>query len=599
MRVADFIMHYLYDKAGIRNVYMLTGGGAMTLNDSVALHGKFNVICNHHEQACAMSAVGESKLTGMPTLVIPTTGCGGTNTITGLLDAWQDNLPVIFISGQAKTSETTHGFPVPLRQFGVQEADIITIVQSLTKYAVMLRKSEEILYHLEKALHLATSGRPGPVWLDIPLDIQNSKLPSDLAPAFAPKDITPTKEKATEEELERFIQLIENAERPIIIAGNGIRLGKAKEELDLFLKKNPIPTTASYLSVDLVPTDNELHIGRLGVKGDRAGNFAVQNADLIVVWGCRLSVALTGYDFASFGREAKVIVVDIDPNEHKKGTVRIDYLINADIKHFLQQLSSQMIRLRDIRQWKEKCLHWKKIWPVCSPTYHSERNGVNMYHFIEELANHLKPNSVIVSDAGSAYYVTSQAIRISEQQRYLTSGAQAEMGFTIPAAIGASMGKDRQEVVAITGDGSFQSNIQELQTIRHNKLPIKIFVWNNDGYLSIQATQTKFFEKRYIGTDSASGVSFPNTEKIAQAYGLLFVKITGVSDLAQGIEIAMQHNGPVLCEVICPKHQEVIPTLSSKKNEDGKMVSKPIEDMYPFLERQEFLREMIVRPMPE
>lgn len=591
-------MHYMYDKVGIRNVYMLTGGGAMTLNDAVALHGKFRVICNHHEQACAMAAVGESKYTNTPSLVIPTTGCGGTNTITGLLDAWQDNLPVIFVSGQAKTSETSATSAARPRQFGVQEADIISMVKSITKYSIMITDATEVNYHLEKAVHLATSGRPGPVWLDIPLDIQGKEFDAAAQKQFSLSELADEpKISATADELNVFKKYLAEARRPIIIAGNGIRLGNAVAEFHEFLKVTAIPIVASYLSVDLIASDNDLHIGRLGVKGDRAGNFAVQNSDLIIVWGCRLSVALTGYDYASFGRAAKIVVIDIDPREHAKNTVRIDRLIAADIKSFLTDLNRGNVELNDLTNWKQSCLRWKQKWPICSPEYLQETDGVNMYHFMDRLKEFSAENAAIVSDAGSAYYVCSQATKIRGAQRYITSGAQAEMGFTLPAAIGVSIANPDAQIIGITGDGSFQSNIQELQTIVQNRLPIKLFIWNNHGYLSIQATQRKFFNERYIGTDAASGVSFPEIKKIAAAYGIQYRLITGVNDLDAGIRETLDCEGPVICEVLCPKYQEVIPTLSSQKLPDGRMVSKPIEDMYPFMDRDEFLSEMIVQPI--
>jgi acetolactate synthase-1/2/3 large subunit len=597
IRVSDIIIDFIY-KLGVDNVFTVTGGGAMFLNDAIALHPKMNAICNHHEQACAMAAVGYAKLRNNFASAIFTTGCGATNAITGLLDAWQDNVLCFFVSGQVKRKETTHNSPVPLRQFGVQEADIIPVVKSLTKYAVMVNDAQDILFELEKAAFLAKSGRPGPVWIDVPLDIQGTYVDPETLKRFIPKDSETIKPKPPKESIDMFLQRLNAAKRPMIIAGNGIRLGGALEIFSKFVKHTRIPVGVSYLAADILSNEDPQYVGRLGIKGDRAGNFSLMNSDLIISIGCHLSVALTGFEYELFGREAKLIVIDIDPNEHLKNTVKIDQFIYSDVLEFFNSLP--LIELSaEWLDWGVKCREWKDKWPVCLPEYTDDREGINKYLFINKLSDQLASDSVVVSDAGSSYYVTSQSLKIRHQQRYITSGAQADMGFTLPASIGVCIAKNNKEVIGITGDGSFQMNIQELQTIVHHQLPIKLIIWNNNGYLSIRATQKKFFSGREIGTDKASGVSFPSTEKIANAYGINFIQVSKIKSLESALANMMSMKGPFILEVMCPHNQEIIPTVSSIKKEDGRMVSKPLEDMYPFLDRAEFKENMIIKPVQD
>ena len=585
-RVADIVASFLVAQ-GIKDVFTLTGGGAMFLNDGIASNDNINAICNHHEQACAMGAVAYAKYkNGLATAML-TTGCGATNAITGLLDAWQDNTPVIFISGQIKRKETSRNSKTNLRQFGVQEADIISIVESLTKYSVMVNEPDEILYHLERAAHLAMTGRPGPVWIDIPLDVQGFFIEIDELKHFTPEIDVTLEIKG----MERLVKMYEQAERPIILAGNGVRLSGSVDKLREFSSKNNIPCVVSYLAVDYFEQDSPNYVGRLGIKGDRAGNFAIQNSDLIISLGSRLSVCLTGFEYELFARNSKLIVVDIDEDEHKKDTVDIDQFIHADVGNFLSKFANK-ITPKILGNWQNKCVHWKNKWPVYQGGY--DADTVNMYEFTKTLSELASEDEIVVSDAGSSYYVTSQSFTFnSNKQRYITSGAQADMGFTLPAAIGTCIAANKS-VVGITGDGSFQLNIQELQTIKHYNLPVKLIVWNNNGYLSIRATQNKFFDGRRIGTDPESGVSFPEVEKIAKAYDLPYVKINNTAELRKKLTDVITASGPVVCEVMCPENQEIIPMVSAIKNDDGSMTSKPIEDMYPFLDRDEFLKEMIV-----
>ncbi len=598
MRVTDYIAEYIYQQ-GVRHIFMVSGGGMMFLSDGIAVHPHLEAVCNHHEQAAAMAAVSYAKYNQNLGVCYVTTGCGGTNAITGLLNGWQDNIPCLFISGQSKRKETIRNSGLKLRQFGVQEADIIAIVQSLTKYAVMVNKPELIAYHLEKAVFLARHDRPGPVWLDIPLDVQGAQIDPGNLLHFSPENNTNEGcGVPTDDEVAELACLIKQAERPIIIAGQGIRLGKAITEFKVFIEKSQIPFVVSKLGVDLLPSSHPLFIGRIGNKGDRPGNMAMQNSDLVISIGCRLSVSSTGHEYDKFAREAKILVVDIDPVEHEKNTIRIDRFIHADAKLFFEKMLASISPLKRAA-WLKKCQHWRAKYPVCLPEFANDSDGINLHYFVDCLSKVLKDDSVVVSDAGSAGFVTTQAIQLKGGQRSITSGGQMEMGYTLPATVGVCYARNKGEVIGITGDGSFQMNIQELQTIVHNDLPIKIFVWNNDGYLSIRATQRKFFEGRCIGTDSTSGLSFPSIEKIASAYGLKYFCLARSHNLTEGIKEVIDYPKAAVCEVICIRDQEIVPTVSSVQKEDGTIVSKPLEDMYPFLDREEFYSEMIVKPLEE
>ena len=596
IRVADFIANFVADVLGVSTVFTVTGGGAMFLNDAFGNHSKLNCIYNHHEQGSAMSAVGYAKHAVGFGVACFTTGCGSTNSITGVLDAWQDSTPLLCVSGQVKRKETTYNSSVRLRQFGVQEANIVEIVSSITKYAVMLNDPNDIAYELEKAVYLGINGRPGPVWIDVPLDVQGAWIDPDELRHFSPEiELAQFPSMPLESDISNLEHLLSSAKRPIIVAGNGIRLSNTESNFKKYIEKYQIPVVFSYLSIDLIPSAHSLAVGRLGAKGDRAGNFAVQNSDFVLVLGSRLSVALTGFEYELFARDAKIVVVDIDSEEHKKNTINIDLMIEADLREFFGCCSFDY---STPTQWIEQCQKWRNKWPVYQGPYQDEKQ-INMYECIHQLGKVMGNNDLIVSDAGSAYYVTSQALKISGAQRYITSGAQADMGYSLPAAIGACVSSNLQDTYAITGDGSFQMNLQELQTIVHNQLPIKILVWNNNGYLSIKTTQTKFFEGRLAGTNAESGLSCPEFKKISEAYGIPYFRAEKIEELESILLQLKEINGPVIFEIICPEFQEVIPSVSSIKRPDGIMVSKPIEDMYPFLEREEFYQEMIVSPLKD
>jgi len=588
VRVADYIAQFL-EKRGIKHVFTVTGGGAMFLNDGLAKATNIKGIFNHHEQACAMAAVGYSKVNNEIAVVMPTTGCGGTNTITGVLDAWQDSVKVVFISGNVNKRETTYCTDVPLRKYGVQEANIVEIVKPITKYATMITDANSIAYELEKAFNICESDRPGPVWIDVPLDIQGSFIDEDNLEHYTPE---PKQSKNLDYDV--LEQYLKEAKRPIVIAGYGIHLANAQNEFVKFVEKHNLPVAFTYLTIDLLPSDHPLYVGRLGTKGDRAGNFAVQNSDLVISLGSSLSVSVTGFRYETFAREAKKFVVDIDVNEHKKPTIKVDHIVEADVKDFLFDCE---LDYRADQWWVDKCVSWRDKWPVMIEDYKDTTNGINIYYFLSELSKRNKPDAITISDAGSAYYTTSQALQIKDKQRYITSGAQADMGFTLPAAIGAAVASGGKNIIGITGDGSFQMNIQELQTIVNFNLPIKIFVLNNGGYLSIRNTMDKFFNSRYYGTDAKSGLTLPEVSKIGLAYGIPCYILSTSEDLEETLETILDAEGPVLVDVICPFKQDMSPSSSAKQNEEGKIVSQPLENMAPFLSEEEFKNEMIIKPL--
>ena len=586
IRVNDYIANFL-EKKGIEYVFLVTGGGAMFLNDGIA---KYNIkgVFNHHEQACAMSALGYTKSNNKVAVVMPTTGCGGTNTITGLLDAWQDSNKVVYISGNVKSKETTYVNKTPLRKFGVQEANIVKIVESITKYSVMITDPNTIAYHLEKAFYECENGRPGPVWIDVPLDIQSAFVEEKNLKHFVPDNII-----LDNLDLNEFKRLLEKSKRPVVIAGYGIQLSDTRDQFMDFIEKHNLPVTVTYLAIDLINSTHKNYVGRLGTKGDRAGNFAVQNADLVISLGSSLSVSVTGFQYEYFAREAKVIAVDIDINEHKKNTIQIDLEINCDLKLFFNSLDS--INYYGDQNWINKTSSWKNKWPVFQKEYYNTENGINMYLIINEISKRINKNHTVVSDAGSAYYVTSQSLLINDNAKYITSGAQADMGFTIPASIGVSLANKNGIVIGITGDGSFQMNIQELQTIVNYNLPIKLFVLNNGGYLSIRNTMDRFFDGRYFGTDESSGLKFPSVEKIANAYGIEYNLLKTIKDINSDLSSIMESSNATIIEVICPFKQELKPSSSTKVLDDGQLFSPPLEEMYPFLDEEEMNKELIVK----
>ncbi len=598
MRVTDYIANFLARELKCDKVFLVTGGGMMFLSDGVACSNELTAVCTHHEQGAAMAATAYAKFTGSFGSCMITTGCGGTNALTGLLHAWQDGARVFFISGQVKRKQTIRNSGVALRQFGVQEADIISIVSSITKYSVMVNDPSEIAYHLEKAKFLSETGHPGPVWLDIPMDVQAAAIDENSLRHFQPEPVA-----KQESEIDAFLELLDRklstAKRPVVLAGQGIDLSRTGCVFREFVQRHQLPVVTSFLGGNSIPPVHPNYIGRVGTKGTRAGNLTLQNADFLLVLGCRLSVSSTGHEFDTFAREAEVMVVDTDPTVYEKNTVRIDHFCQCDLRDFFAKTAA--VRTVAPHEWLDQTKHWLNKYPACFAGREDDKAGISFYGFLDKLSDEFAnyPGSAVVSDAGSSFYAVTQAMRFNDRQRYITSGGQAEMGFSLPGAIGAAaaLREPGARVAAITGDGSLQMNIQELQTLKHHGFPVKLFVWNNNGYLSIRATQRKFFNGRFIGTDPACGVSFPDLQKLADAYGVKYFRISRLAECDTILPEIMNGAEPVICEVMCDPDQEIIPSVISMRLEDGTMKSLPLEDMYPLLPWEEFESEMCIAPL--
>ena len=484
-----------------------------------------------------------------------------------------------------------------MRQFGVQEANIIPIVQSITKYAVEVENPQKIRYYLERAIYEAKSGRPGPVWISIPLDVQSANIDAQELEAFEKtedKDLMPSTE-----DINYVIESLKIAKRPVIIAGHGIRLAKADGLLEKFVHMYKIPVVTPIMGIDVIAGDDICNIGRIGTKGTRAGNFAMQNADLIISLGSRLAVSVIGHEYELFAREAKKIVVDIDKIEHSKKTIKIDKLICCDVGRFLENVCLKEAEISTFDNWLDICRTWKAKYPVILSEYDNDESGINYYKFIDILNHRMSNEMPVVSDAGSAFYVVAQAINLKKGQRHITTGGTATMGFTLPAAIGVAIANNSKPVLAITGEGSFMQNLQELEVLKYHSLNIKLFVMDNGGYFSIHQTQKKFFNGNYVGESEQSGLSFTDIEKLACAFGVAYYKLETIQQCEEKLEEILNRKGPVLIEVRVTENMEVIPTNASLMREDGIMISKPLEDMYPFLDRNEFKENMIIKPIEE
>ena len=597
MKLSDYVVKF-FEKQNVKNMFMVSGGGCMHLVNSFGNSKKIKYWCTQHEQAAAMAAEGYAKMKNDLCVVLTTSGPGATNTITGVLDCYQDSIPVVFISGQAKRKQTVYNAGINgLRQFGVQEANIIPIVESITKYAVEVNEPKKIKYYLEKAVYEAKNGRPGPVWLSIPLDVQSANVNTNELQGFYEVQTVSYDKEPKEDDLKAFAELLGAAKRPVIIGGHGIRLAGACEQLNCFANKYQIPVVTPIMGIDILEEENVCNIGRVGTKGTRAGNFAMQNADLIISLGSRLSVSVVGHEYELFAREAKVVVVDIDKEEHLKKTIDIEKLICCDVKAFLDEVDNYIESTSSFEQWLQICQNWKNKYPVVLPAYEDDSKGINYYKFIDMLNRSMTADMPIVSDAGSSFYVVAQTVALKKGQRHITTGGTATMGFALPAAIGISVASPDNCVVTVTGEGSFMQNMQEMEVLRYHNMNVKVFVMNNAGYFSIHQTQMKFFDGNFVGEGVNSGLSFTNMEKLAHAFDVKYYRLNTIKDSTENLSVILQEKGPALIEVMVTTDMEIIPTNASLMREDGVLVSKPLEDMYPFLERSEFEESMIISPV--
>jgi acetolactate synthase-1/2/3 large subunit len=601
VKLSDYVSQRIAD-AGIRQVFMVTGGGAMHLNDSFGKNSRFQIIYNHHEQACAMAAEGYARVYRHAALVNVTTGPGGTNALTGVLGAWQDSIPMLVVSGQVRYDTTVRSIGLKLRQMGDQEFDIVNVAQHMTKYAVMITDPFDIRYHLERAIHLMKSGRPGPCWLDIPMNVQAAMIdPEKLRsydPAEDPYEIPPPVGK---EIIREIISHLKSAKRPVIMAGSAIRMSGARQDFLNLIDLLNVPVVTAFNAHDCVPGDHALYFGRPGSIGDRAGNFITQNADVLLVLGSRLNIRQISYNWKSFARAAFKIVVDIDPLELQKPTIKPNLPVHADVRDVILSLIKELPAggLYPNQEWLDWCKNKKDRYPVVLKEYWERTELVNPYCFVSTLFKHLPEGQIIVTGNGSACVCTFQAAFIKKGQILFSNSGCASMGYDLPASIGACLAAGKQKVVCLAGDGSIQMNLQELQTVVCNRLPVKIFLFNNNGYHSIRQTQVNFFEKPLIGCDPLSGVSFPNIEKLAKAFEITFVRCATHAELDDAVSRTMAGDHPSICEVMLTPDQPFAPKLSSHRLPDGRIVSRPLEDMAPFLDREEFKKNMIIPTIPE
>ena len=598
MRVAEYIAKSLAAH-GVNHVFMLTGGGAMFLNDAIGNQPGIQTVFCHHEQACAMAAEAYARVANTPGVLCVTTGPGGINALNGVFGAWIDSIPMLVISGQVKreTLLATYGIP-GLRQIGDQEADIVSMVKGITKYALLVEDASTIRYHLEKAWQLASSGRPGPCWLDIPIDIQSSQVePDGLMSYDQAEDAKAYADQDLAEICKDVLARLQAAERPVILAGKGIRLGNAMDEFEKAIRSLGIPVVPGWTALDLVPSDDPLFCGRPGDLGTRPGNFTVQNSDVLLVLGDRLGLRQVSYNWGAFARHAFKIQVDIDAAEFMKPTVKIDLPIHTNVKPFLAELIRSIGQVGFDRQkhagWLEWCRRRLERYPAVLPHHRQPKDDrANPYYFVEQLFSYLIPNDIIVCGNGTANVVTFQAARLQKGQRLIANSGDASMGYDLPAAIGATFARPGGRVICLAGDGSLQLNLQELQTLFHHNLPVKLFVLNNNGYLSIRLSQANMF-KRLTGESAQSGVSFPDIVKVAEAYNIPAMRI-GFQELDKGIQETLGMPGPVVCDVLLDPDQPFEPRVSSRQLPDGRIVSSALEDMYQFLDRQELAQNMLV-----
>jgi len=591
IRVADYIIDRLH-QASVEHIFMVTGRGMLFLSDAVAAHKGISDICMHHEQSTSYAAMAYAQANQKIGVSMVSTGCAATNAITGALCAWQDDIPCVFISGQNKLNETTRHTKLPIRTYGQQEADIIAMVEPITKYAVMLDKAEDAVYEMEKALYLAQHGRKGPVWIDVPLDIQNQRIePSDLRSFKPPKDDLP---QASEADVNAVFEALEKAERPVVLMGSGVRSSGSEDALQDFIEQHQLPLVYGNSSADVLATDHPLSMGCVGaMASNRSANFALQNSDLVLVLGCRMTTLIMGEQIDKFARAADIIAVDIDEHEHQKFPEKINKMVHSDLALFFAAMASKDT-VKTAASWTKRCAEWKADFPKCEERY-MQSEIVDIYELAHILSDHIDEDAIVVTDSGLEELLIPTTMNFSKENRCLHPHSQGAMGYALPAAIGAYTATGKQ-VVVVVGDGSVMMNIQELQTISYHKMPIKIIIVNNDCYAVIRKRQEDLFRTRTIGTDAANGVACPDFEKVAHGFDINFRRIDTTTELKENLGDVMAMNGAVICEVMAKEDQCYIHS-SHRKGEKGRFVQPPIEDQSPFLERDVFLKNMIIDPI--
>lgn len=587
-RVADYITEKLVE-AGAKKIFLVTGGMIMHLTDSLLINPDAEYMCCHHEQAASMAAEAYGRYTNKLGVAYVTAGPAALNCLNSVVGAYVDRSPCIVVSGQSKVSQSEVVGP---RQFALQGFNTIPIYTHSTKYAVILNDITRVRYEVEKAISIATSHPFGPVWIECPIDIQGTPFdPSNYEGYTLPQEVNYNDE--IQQKIELVAKKLKESNRPCILVGQGVRLSGAVELFNQFIEKTKIPVLTSRLGMDIMDHDNPYFIGRPGTYGDRPANFTIQNSDLLITIGCRLGVGLVGYNYKEFANKAFKVMVDVDEKELFKPSVMPDLPIKMDALKFLKNIE---VELGDFEfsnsKWLERTSNWKTDYPVNLPEYKNEINGINTYHFINELSEKSNNKSIFVVDTGSCFHVHAQAFKVKYGQRHIITGGLSTMGYS-PAANGVAAAAKNKDVYCITGDGSFQFNIQELQTIIQYNLPVKIILFNNNGYLLIRLTQNNFLQSRFMGIDKATGVSFPNLKKIAKAYGIKYMQVSKIERLDNKLNKLIDHKGPIIFEVFCPSDQLLIPRVASKQNVDGTMISMPFDDMFPFLPREEYQRNTL------
>ncbi len=606
MRVADYIAELLASK-GMTHVFLVTGGGAMHLNDAFGRAKGLTYVALHHEQACAMAAEGYARMGGRPAILNVTTGPGGINALNGVFGAYTDSIPMVVVSGQVRRETIANNFPIGLRQLGDQEVDIVRMIGGITKSAVTVQDPSRIRYEVEKAYHLAVTGRPGPTWVDVPIDIQGAQIDPTTLAGFDPEvesDASVETEAggAKGAELDALVHTVLHrlaaSRRPCIMPGTGVRIAGAAERFLKITERLGVPVATAFNAHDIMADDNPLFVGQPGTVGDRAGNFAVQNCDFLLVLGCRLNIRQISYNWDSFARAAFKVMVDIDKAELGKPTLSIDLPIHADLNDFLDALESRLDGYRpapahtDYLAW---CRERLERYPVVLQRYWADADGVNPYCFASTLFDALDADDAVITGDGTACVVTFQSAKLKQGQRLFSNSGSASMGYDVPAAIGACYADNApRRIVCIAGDGSIMMNLQELQTIVGQKLPIKLFVLNNDGYHSIRQTQQNYFPDNVVGCGPESGVTFPDFQRVCEAFGFPVRRATSHQDMAAAIAATLDGNGPQMCEVFLDKAQPFAPKLSSRRLEDGRMVTAAMEDLAPFLTREELAENMLI-----
>ncbi len=598
-RVADYIIRRLTQE-GISRIFMITGRGVLYLTDAVAKNPEIEGISLYHEQGASYAAMAyASARDGMGACLV-STGCAATNAVTAALCAWQDNIPCVFLSGQHMLHETTRYTGLPIRTYGSQEADIVSIVKPVTKYAVMLTEAADTAYEMDKAICLADSGRKGPVWIDVPLDVQNMRIEPERLRRYEPGKTDRTGQ-LLRESARQVAEELQQAARPLLFIGGGVRSSRAQGKVREFLESCPLPVVFSTSAADTYGSGNRLSIGAVGsLGGSRAGNFAVQNADYLLVLGSKLCSQTVGAEPEKFARGARITVVDIDRNEHSKKGVSIDRLIEGDVGQFLKCLIEYRPAV-SCREWTERCLHWKEVFDVSKEGFLKGRDewifGLDLYHFADVLSGLLPEDAAVVTDAGFEELIIPSTVKYRDGQRCLFPAAQGAMGYAIPAVVGVYFAGKRN-VVAVVGDGSFMMNMQELQAVSWHKIPAKIFVVNNNMYAVIRRRQKDLFRQRTIGNDPSDGLGAPDFRRIADSFGIPYVQIRGESELSLGIQRVLAMDSPCICEVMCREDQPYLHS-SFAINSKRRLVRRPLEDLSPFLDRNVFISEMVIEPIEQ